>query len=74
MEQLSDATGSIKSGQLITPDLIITISPACHCQHCKCPIYEEEIMAGWSNDASCMWIKCPWCAKVSFYGRTKLFK
>ena len=61
----SDATGSIKSGQLATPDLTVIISPACHCLTCHRPLYEEEIMAGWNHNSSCMLTRCPWCNKVT---------
>lgn len=61
----SDATNSVKSGQGITPDIYVVMSAACTCYSCHRPLYEEEVMAGWTSDASNMLTLCPWCRKGS---------
>ena len=58
----SDATGSIKSQSM--PDIIIFMSVASPCTSCRRPLYEEEIMAGWSHDDADYYTKCCWCNKV----------
>jgi hypothetical protein len=57
----SDATGSIKSQSM--PDIIIFMSVASPCTSCRRPLYEEEIMAGWSHDDADYYTKCCWCNK-----------
>ena len=59
----SDATGSIKSQSM--PDIIIVMSVASPCTSCRRPLYEEEIMAGWSHDDADYYTKCCWCNKVN---------
>ena len=59
----SDATGSIKSQTM--PDIIILMSVASPCTSCRRPLYEEEIMAGWSHDDADYYTKCCWCNKVN---------
>ena len=60
----SDATGSIKSQSM--PDIIIFMSVASPCTSCRRPLYEEEIMAGWSHDDADYYTKCCWCNKVRY--------
>ena len=59
----SDATGSVKSQSL--PDISIKLSVGSLCSQCHRPLYEEEIMSGWSTEPSCMMTECPWCRLVS---------
>ena len=58
----SDATESVKSQ--VIPEITVTLSVASPCNTCLRPLYEEEIMAGWSHDPSCMLTVCSWCQKV----------
>jgi len=55
----SDATGSVKSQTM--PDITIKLSVGSLCSQCHRPLYEEEIMSGWSTEPSCMMTECPWC-------------
>lgn len=57
----SDATGSIKSQ--VMPDITVLLSVASPCTSCRRPLYEEEIMAGWSHDDADYYTKCCWCSK-----------
>ena len=61
----SDATGSVKSQSL--PDISIKLSVGSLCSQCHRPLYEEEIMSGWSTEPSCMMTECPWCRLVSVF-------
>ena len=59
----SDATGSVKSQ--VEPDITIVLSVGSLCSQCHRPLYEEEIMSGWSTEPSCMMTECPWCRLVN---------
>lgn len=64
-QSLSDGTASVKSATIMTPDIFVTMSVACTCSVCSAPLYEEEIMAGWTSDPNNMRTFCPWCRKTT---------
>ena len=68
----SDATGSVKSQSL--PDISIKLSVGSLCSQCHRPLYEEEIMSGWSTEPSCMMTECPWCRLVSVFRSFDFFR
>ena len=49
--------------QTVLGDIAIEaeISSCCRCSRCRCLMYDEEVMAGWSSDDSNLNTSCPFC-------------